>query len=539
MGTNWEKYRDKIVGLGEHSLHKSYYPELQEKIEHLEASQKNLQTIINSISDAIIIHDIDGNIISLNEQAQRIFNIDKKDVARFTFFDITSPNQDDIDLHALWKEVINNTPQIIEWLGLQLTTNKEIPSQVSISPTIWNGKSAIVAVIRDFTERKKFEQELMVAKEKAEEANKLKTEFLHNMSHEVRTPMNGIIGFAELLGTTDLSDEKHRNYLKIVQNSSYQLLKIIDDILEISTLETKQVKTQNEAFCLDDMLMELFSIFDLKSRERSIPLYIKKGLHQTESQIITDKTKLTKILSNLLENALKFTDDGYIEMGYYIEGDKIVFYVKDTGIGISPEKTEKIFERFSQAEKKISREYGGLGLGLSISRESAQLMGGDITVESEKGKGSVFYVTIPYIPTETSCNRSVNPISESNTSADNLYKILVAEDEEMNYLYIETLLEKHFNLIHARNGLEAVDICIRDEDINLILMDIKMPVMNGHEASEKIKSKRPNLPIIAQTAYSTESEKKLALEHGCDDFISKPIKEEKLFELIYTYLKTE
>ncbi len=539
MEANWNKYRDKIIGLGEHSLHKSYYPELQEKIDNLETSQKNLQTIINSMSDGIIIHDVKGNILSLNEQAKKIYNLKEKDATHYTVFDIISPKQETAKIISTWEKVVSGMSQIVEWHGLQLATNVEMELQVSISPTLWNGKSALVSVVRDFTERKKFEKELIIAKEKAEEASRLKTEFLNNMSHEIRTPMNGIIGFSELLGSQDLSQEKQKYYLKIIQNSSYQLLKIIDDILEISTLETKQIALNEESFCLNDLLMELFSVFNLKSKERNIPIYIKKGLQHNQSQVISDKTKLNKILSNLLENALKYTYEGFIELGYFLDGDKLILYVKDTGIGISPKNKEIIFERFSQEDKELSREHGGLGLGLSISKENAKIMGGDITIESEKGKGSIFYITVPYKPDGEFLNGLSSTLADEKTKESDNLVILVAEDEEVNYLYIEALFEEEiefgFKLIHAIDGKDAVEICHNNKNIDLVLMDIKMPVMNGYEATEKIKLMAPNLPVIAQTAYSSEFDRKLAMRCGCDDFISKPIKKEKLFELIKKY----
>lgn len=539
MENDLEKYRDKIIGLGEHSLHKSYYPELQEKSDHLKSSQKNLQTVIDSISDGIIIHDINGEVLSFNEKAKNSFNLNEKESTNYSVFDLLAPSQDRDEILLILQKVESGTPQIIECIGIQLTTNREIELQVSLSPTLWNEKQAIVAVIRDFTERKKFEQALIDSKEKAENANRLKTEFLNNMSHEIRTPMNGIIGFSSLLEEQHLSHEKQVYYSQIIINSSHQLLKIIDDILEISTLETKQITLLEEEFCLNDLLMELFSVFNLKAKERNIPIYVKKQFHNSQSFIIADKSKINKILSKLLENALKFTFEGFIEIGYYLENDKLVIYVKDTGIGISQKDREIIFERFSQVEKGISRKHGGLGLGLSISKENAKLMGGDISIESEKGQGSTFYITIPY-------NSSRKPVTDSlDTTKDNANNqnknitILVAEDEEINYFFLEALFEKNtnFTLIHAKNGKEAVEICLANKDIDLVLMDIKMPIMNGHEAAEKIKSKLPNLPIIAQTAYSTESDKKLALKHGCDDFISKPLKKDKLFALIRSYIK--
>lgn len=398
-----------------------------------------------------------------------------------------------------------------------------------------------ICTISDITDRIIIQEDLITSKEKAEKANRLKTEFLNNMSHEIRTPMNGIIGFSELLVEPGLSEEKRAYYAKIVQNSSLQLLHIIDDILEISILETKQNILKEEPFYLNDLLMELFSIFNLKSKERNIPLYIKKGFNDAESRVVSDKTKLSKILSNLLENALKYTNEGHIEMGYYVKANNLVLYVKDTGIGISPQNHEIIFERFSQEEKEISQSRGGLGLGLSISKESAKLLGGDITLESEKGRGSTFYVTIPFKAARDIFNNRLDSSLKPTTTSKRSYTVLIAEDEEVNYLFLEALFKRekriNFNIIHSKTGREAVDICTGDNNIDLVLMDLKMPKMSGLEATQHIKYARPNLPIIAQTAYSTCEEKELALKYGCDDFISKPINKERLFELINKYLK--
>ncbi|PHQ57258.1 MAG: hypothetical protein COC16_01540 [Lutibacter sp.] len=250
----------------------------------------------------------------------------------------------------------------------------------------------------DITKSVKHKQELLEAKEKAEESDRLKTEFLNNMSHEIRTPMNGILGFSDMLSTPDISDDKRNNFIKIIQSSGNQLLQIIDDILEISRLGTKQVKVIEEHVCLNDLLLELFSIFDVKAKEEKNPLYLKKGLSDRQSTIQIDKTKLTKILSNLLENVLKFTNEGYIEYGYQLINSELEIYVKDTGIGIEPEYHTVIFERFSQAEKDLSKKVGGLGLGLAIVKENTKLLGGKIRLESKNDAGSTFFITIPYIP---------------------------------------------------------------------------------------------------------------------------------------------
>jgi signal transduction histidine kinase len=383
-------------------------------------------------------------------------------------------------------------------------------------------------------------ENLKKAKSAAEESNRLKTEFLNNMSHEIRTPMNGILGFSGLLNDIDLTIEKRQFYVNIIQNSGKQLLKVIDDIIEISKLETKQVTAQNNPTCINDILMHLFSIFDLKAKELQIPLYLKSPLSDEESTILTDQTKLNKIISNLIENSLKYTSEGFIEFGYFTENENMIFFVKDTGVGINDENKDLIFERFSQEEKELSRKSGGLGLGLSIAKENTELIGGKIQVESEKGKGSTFFVTIPY----TSSNQKKEKNSQNEifniSNSNNKIKVLIAEDEEVNYIYLDTILKTipniNFITLHAKNGKEALEICKKNIDIKLIFMDIKMPIMNGYEATRIIKSIYPKIPIVAQTAYTTSDEKEKAAYEGCDDFIIKPIEQPEFIKLVNKYI---
>ena len=411
--------------------------------------------------------------------------------------------------------------------------------------------------------------ELTIAKEKAEESNRLKTEFLNNISHEVRTPMNGILGFSNQLKKPNISFEKQKNYVDIISSSTNQLLQIIDDIIEISSLETKQVTVSEKEVCINDLLVQLFSVFDIKAKENKIPLYLKKSLSDEASTIIIDASMFTKALGNLLDNAIRFTNEGFVEFGYRLISVKtktlksqrekketlgpqditivkkpveLQFFIKDTGIGIEPEKHKLIFERFSQENVDVARDFGGLGLGLSIAKENIKLLGGDISLKSEKGKGSTFFVTIPYKLVNIDKKTNQPKYSDTISSSDQVnkkYTVLVVEDENLNHLYFEALLEDiDFNIsaLHAENGQEAVEMCEKNSKIDLVLMDLKMPVMNGFEASRQIKLFRPELPIIAQTAYSTKSDREKALKAGCDEFISKPISEDSIVELIRSHL---
>jgi len=383
---------------------------------------------------------------------------------------------------------------------------------------------------------------LYIEKGKVEKANKLTHEFLHNMSHEIRTPMNGIIGFADMLKTDDLNEDQRTRYVSIINSSCQQLLHIIDDILEISRLDTKKVPVFEEDICLNTLIAELSSVFKLKIKELNIDLRIKKDLPDNDSYINTDKVKLLKILGNLLDNAIKFTSEGYIELGYYTENKNLVIYVKDTGVGISSENYKNIFNRFSQEEKQLSQKSGGLGLGLSIAKENTELIGGTISLKSIKGKGTTFYVTIPYKPLHKKENTIENKtVIKKETIKNKISRtLLIAEDEEINVLYLKELLNYidnyDLNILLAKNGEEAVNIC-HENDIDVILMDIKMPVMNGIEASKKIKSFKPDVPIIVQTAYSMAEDKDLALKSGCDDFVSKPIDKDIFLSVLNKYLK--
>lgn len=378
-------------------------------------------------------------------------------------------------------------------------------------------------------------EELKTATLNAEESYRLKSAFLANMSHEIRTPMNGIIGFSELLMDAELTLAKRRYYARIIIESSRQLLTLVDDILDLSRIETGKVNLLYEEVVVNDLINILFAFFEPQTGAKNITLQTVKPLINRNSTVMTDKTRLRQVLTNLLNNAIKFTTEGHIKFGYRKSGAYLQFFVEDTGIGIPEDLHQKIFEPFRQVQLEITQQMGGTGLGLSISTKLVELLGGKIWLKSKPGKGSVFYFTIPYQPPHH--QRRVIPAAEKtpvlNTPG---MVVLIAEDDNINYLYLETVLSRNnIRLIRANNGIEAVELCQKHPEINLVLMDIKMPFMNGYDATRKIKKLFPDLPVIAQTAYAMNEDKVKASEAGCDDYITKPIKKGELLAMVEKY----
>jgi signal transduction histidine kinase len=377
---------------------------------------------------------------------------------------------------------------------------------------------------------------LKAAKEKAEESDRLKTAFLHNISHEIRTPLNAIIGFSGFLEQTDLSETDRKKYIDIINQSNTQLLSIINDIFNLSHIEAGQVMLKEEKTDVPVILNNLYNQYLPLAASKGLQLKLDiSGNEDNCCNIISDEGKLIQILSNLLNNALKFTPAGTITLGCSKQDRKIRFYVEDTGIGISEKEIRRIFERFYQVEKSSAENYSGAGLGLSISEAYVRLMGGEIKVESTPGKGSRFWFEVPCIPSgPIAVDKVVN--TGINSDENKTKTILIAEDDNSNAKLLELYLRKmNARTVVVTNGLEAVDFC-RQEEVDLVLMDIKMPLMDGYSATTEIRKIKPDLNIIAQTAYSTASDKLKAMNSGCTGFISKPINKNELLTLVNKYL---
>lgn len=381
---------------------------------------------------------------------------------------------------------------------------------------------------------KETNNELQKAKVKAEESDKLKSAFLANMSHEIRTPMNGIMGFAELLKEKNISNKEQKEYIEIIEKSGTRLLNIINDIVDISKIEAGQMNVVFSETNIEELLQYIQTFFKPETHDKGLLLVLKNASDEEETIIRTDREKLYAILINLVKNAIKYTVKGIIEFGYEKKDDHIKFFVKDTGIGISKERQMAIFERFIQADFNDKMARQGAGLGLSIAKAYVELLGGKIWIESELGKGSMFYFTVPCMIRckENNTSQIKMLTSQADRQIDKL-KILVAEDDKISRMLIQKVVEPYSKeIINARTGVEAVKMCRNNSDIDLILMDIQMPQMNGYEATKEIRKFNKNVIILAQTAFALEGDKEKTIEIGCNDYISKPINKIELSRLI-------
>ncbi len=389
--------------------------------------------------------------------------------------------------------------------------------------------------------RKQIENELIKAKVAAEESDRLKSAFLANMSHEVRTPLNGILGLAQLLLKSEIGPEMRSDYVKMIVESGSSLLTLIEDIMDVSKIEAKQMKIKYKPFHLNNLIDQLYSMFQAN------PLYLQKSesikLQYEKSGddicLISDPDRLQQVFVNLIGNALKFTQTGFVRFGYEIQKQKILFHVKDSGIGIPKDKTEKIFERFTQVDNTLARKFGGSGLGLAISKGLVNLLNGEIWCESDLGKGSSFYFSVPYHPTTMSSSDNTPHIKTGKDYNWEDFTVLIVEDDNINFKVIEAMLRgTKIKVIHADNGLKAIDKARTIPHIDLVLMDVHLPELSGLEATKIIQGINPGLPIIAQTANAMSEDKDKCIEAGCIDYISKPIDMIELFSKMAKYLPT-
>lgn len=503
---------------------------------------KQLSQAVEQSPVSIIITNTEGNI----EYANPKFT----ETTGYTFDEIVGKNPRILksghtspdEYKELWQTLSNGN----EWYGEfhNRTKNGELYWEfASISPILdAQGKiTHYIAIKEDITDRKKAEEELIQAKEKAEESDRLKLAFLANMSHEIRTPMNGILGFTELLKTPNLSTEVQQEYVGIIEKSGIRMLNIINDIISISKVESGQVEVFLSKTNVNEQLEYINNFFKPEATQKGIQLFTKKTLSAKKAVINTDREKIYAILTNLVKNALKFTDSGSIEFGYTQKENYLEFFVKDTGLGISTSQQKIIFERFRQANDTISRSHEGSGLGLAISKAYVEILGGKIWVESKEGKGSTFYFTIPFDEKSESVEKIIVEKAITAEKTENQIKnlkILIVEDDPISKLLITIAVKPYSKeILKVSTGFEAIEACHNNPDIDLVMMDINMPEMGGYEATQKIRKFNKDLIIIAQTANGMQSDRDEAIAAGCTDYISKPVNIATLSDLIQKYFK--
>ncbi len=479
-----------------------------------------------------------GLIVDANEAAVQFYG--------YTFEQLTSMNLSEINTHpiteikATIKDVLSSN--LKHFYFKHKTANGAIKDVEIYSEKIWfGGKELLYSIIYDITELKKTQKELIIAKDRAEESDRLKSAFLTNMSHEIRTPMNGILGFSNLLKNPSLSGNKQQEYIKIIEKGGARMLNIINNIIDISKIESGLMKVKLEETNINRQIEFIYHFFKPEVEAKGITLIAKNTLPENKAIIKTDTEKVYAILTNLVKNAIKYTAKGTIEFGYIKKEKHLEFYVKDTGIGIPKDRKKAIFKRFIQADiyDKMARQ--GAGLGLTISKAFIEILGGKIWVESEEGVGSIFYFTLPYTYEEDKTITAVKSSSEelnSTTSKINGLKILIAEDDAASEALLSIAVEDISNeIISAKTGFEAIEKIKNNPDIDVILMDIQMPEMNGYEATRQIRTFNKNVFIIAQTAFGLTGDKEKAVAAGCNDYISKPIKIDQLIEKIEKLVK--
>jgi PAS domain S-box-containing protein len=498
----------------------------------LEKSEHQYKTLFENAGDGIIIIDKTGKIIIANNSFAKIHGHTVDEVMKLNIRDLDTP-ETKAKIPGRMKMVLEGETQRFE-IEHYHSNGQIITMDVIACPIELNGSTNIVAFHRDITLQKRAEDELKLALERVTESDRLKTSFLHNVSHEIRTPMSGIMGFASLLKRPDLSREKQESYINVILNSGNRMLETLNAIMDISMLETKQAINEISRFNVNVSLLELKAFFENEATNRGLDLIIDQ---QTDENIFieTDQQKFHAILSNLIKNAIKYSKKGRINIGFTLEDNYFKFYVKDQGIGIPKNRQKAIFERFVQADIEDRAVYEGSGLGLSIASGYIELMGGEIWVESELGKGSAFYFTLARNNDDFKKEKRNKKIKlrKSKIKINKKLKVLIVEDEEVSDLFITIILrDLNCDILHARNGKVAISILRENPDTDIVLMDIKMPVMDGYEATRRMRKFNKNVKIIAQTAYALSGDREKAIAAGCNDYITKPIDKDKFIVMI-------
>ena len=508
--------------------------------DNIRATQERQRRVFESSPDPMLVADTHATILDFNSAFLETFNVKRDAVYGQRIFGFLK--------RADWKRAMGDFQKTWEKgylknleYGIVRPDGVAFEGEVSCGAIYdSDGKpETMVLIVKNITERKEAEKRLLEAKYKAEESDKLKTAFLSNMSHEIRTPMNAIVGFSDLLTDENLTPEERRDFIAQINQGADDLMRLIDDIIDIAKIEAGQVNVYISECFVGELFRELQLMF-LQNIKRTgkdqVELVVKWDWPFEELVIYTDPFRLKQILINLLSNAVKFTDEGEIVLGIEEHPNGVRFYVKDSGIGIREEKQKVIFDRFMQGHDTKTKLYGGTGLGLTISKNLTELLGGEIGVESVSGQGATFWLVLPRneVPIK---HEAALRTPRSDTRSWKGRKMLIAEDDHSNYYFLyEALKATGVEVLWAKNGEETLEIFRKHGDLDLVLMDIQMPVMNGYECTRIIKEERPEVVVIAQTAYAMSGEREISRQAGCDDYLSKPIKVSELLDVIAKHI---
>ena len=536
-----------VRAIGTHidvTLEKEKELEIEQRKQDAEQNYDRFKLLFNSMSDSVLVQRLEQNractYALVNDAACEKYGYSQEELLNMSARELTKGSvQGWMDNKAVTQKFDNTGKLELEDIHYN-KNGKAFDVHISFSAFEWEGKPYLISIVRDISEQKRNEAalkkiniELERAKEKAIEGDKLKSAFLANMSHEIRTPLNAIVGFSGFLKEEGKTQAQLNRYSNIIETSGKHLLNLINDIIDLSKIDAGHIEIINTPVDIHQIMQELFTMFQaqINALNKNIELRMNKTLW--EFNIWSDETRLNQIFINLLSNALKFTESGYIEFGYKTIDENVEFYVQDTGIGIPKNKYDIIFERFRQASDTTEKFYGGTGLGLPIVKASVELLGGELQLESEINVGTTVSFKLPYI--EANSDTKKNMLNTNISFKKEL--ILVADDEELNFSFLNELLLNHnLKVIQASDGKEALDIILKNNAIKLVLLDIKMPEINGWDLISIIKKQRPELAVVAQTAHGLENEIKKGLELGFDDYITKPIDKEKLLQILHTHL---
>lgn len=504
----------------------------------IEKSEERFRLMVKNSNDSFVLLNRDGEQFYISDAAARDTGFSIEEL-KGPIHNVIVPDDWETVSQA-WNKVVNTKDEIVR---VQYRHKHKFKDYIWFEAVAQNyldvpDINAVVVNVRDITAIKDTESALVKAKERAEESDRLKTAFLQNMSHEIRTPMNAIMGFSSLLDENLNDQEKLLQFSKIIKQRCADLLDIINDILDISKIESGQNTVNIEMCNINELFSELNVFFrDYQNRinKQHIEFFMQPLADESYAVVMTDRVKLRQILINLISNAFKFTEAGSVNCGCKKENNKLYFYVSDTGVGIPEDKYGYVFERFTQLNHPLVQNTGGTGLGLPIVKGLAGLLGGEVWFESESNKGTTFFLSIDY----ASGGETVKA-AHSGVKTDSPIKnksVLIVEDDIYNSMYLQEILKKYVTNVHTVNsGADAIKFA-RNITVDIVLMDVRLPDISGYEATKEILKENPTIKIIAQTAYAANDEYQKALSYGCVGYISKPTKQEQLVNILNKYLK--